>query len=295
MDELIQDDQISNWFSTYGLITAERILGKYHIKLPQTELISAIKSSFSFYHLLLKIPLKNVLNGIVLQQAGDYHVYAQKLFIDYLLSGESGKPETSPGALTRESLEVEREQLVALGEHFHQLQLDQNELIATSQIRLIKTAELWKQNFESAMPLISTTIREAGFDVSKSLIRSAINNALIHCDYVKVASLGNKHLFIDEFNKIVTIKLTDDLKNKLLNHLSSLLEILLNFDSEFGLFFQRNKELGEQARSYRAQFYDTILRVNELISLLPEYKINHEQDAINRESLHFDKTIGDIK
>lgn len=293
MDELIEDDQLNKWFSTYGLITAERILGKYHIVLPQPELISAIKSPFSFYHLLLKIPLKNVLNGIVLQQAGDYHIYAQKLFIDYLLSGESGKSEDSPGALTRESMEMERQKLVTLGEDFHQLQLDQNELIATSQVSLINTADLWKKNFESLIAPINETLKQAGFDVSKSSIRSGINHALIHCDYVKVAALGNKHLFIDEFNKIVKVKLTDDLKNKLLTHLSSILEILLNFESEFGTYFQKNKELGEQAKSYRTQFYDTILRVNELISLLPDYKINLEQDAINRESLHFDKTIGE--
>lgn len=293
MDELIEDDQLNKWFSTYGLITAERILGKYHISLPQPELISAIKSPFSFYHLLLKIPLKNVLNGIVLQQAGDYHIYAQKLFIDYLLSGESGKSEETPGALTRESMEMERQKLVTLGEDFHQLQLDQNELIASSQVSLIKTADLWKKNFESLIAPINETLKQAGFDVSKSSIRAGINHALIHCDYVKVAALGNKHLFIDEFNKIVKVKLTDDLKNKLLTHLSIILEILLNFENEFGTYFQKNKELGEQAKSYRTQFYDTILRVNELISLLPEYKINPEQDAINRESLHFDKTIGE--
>jgi hypothetical protein len=293
MDELIEDDQLNKWFSTYGLITAERILGKYHIVLPQPELISAIKSPFSFYHLLLKIPLKNVLNGIVLQQAGDYHIYAQKLFIDYLLSGESGKSEDSPGALTRESMEMERQKLVTLGEDFHQLQLDQNELIATSQFSLINTADLWKKSFDSLIAPINETLKQAGFDVSKSSIRSAINHALIHCDYVKVAALGNKHLFIDEFNKIVKLKLSDDLKNKLLTLLSSILEILLNFESEFGTYFQKNKEIGEQAKSYRTQFYNTILRVNELISLLPEYKINLEQDAINRESLHFDKTIGE--
>lgn len=293
MDELIEDDQLNKWFSTYGLITAERILGKYHISLPQPELISAIKSPFSFYHLLLKIPLKNVLNGIVLQQAGDYHIYAQKLFIDYLLSGESGKSEETPGALTRESMEMERQKLVTLGEDFHQLQLDQNELIASSQVSLINTADLWKKNFESLIAPINETLKQAGFDVSKSSIRAGINHALIHCDYVKVAALGNKHLFIDEFNKIVKVKLTDDLKNKLLTHLSSILEILLNFENEFGTYFQKNKELGEQAKSYRTQFYDTILRVNELISLLPDYKINPEQDAINRESLHFDKTIGE--
>ncbi len=293
MDELIQDKQLSKWFSTYGVITAERILGKYHITLPQTDLVNAIKSPFSFYHLLLKIPLKNILNGIVLQQASDYHIYAQKLFIDYLLSGESGKGDDSPGALTRESLEMERQKLITLGDEFHQLQQEQNELIASSQGSLIEVAQLWKQNFETSLTLMNSTIKEAGFDVSKSSIRKGMNHAFIHCDYIKVAELNNKHLFIDEFNKIIKANLTDNLKNELLSHLEPTLELLLAFDSKFGSYFQRNKELGQQALSYRTQLYEAILRILELISLLPEYSVNPEQDAINREPLYFDKTIGE--
>ncbi|MBL7478808.1 hypothetical protein [Legionella bononiensis] len=293
MDELIQDEQLSKWFSTYGLITAERLLGTYHITLPQNELISAIKSPFSFYHQLLKIPLKNVLNGIVLQQAGDYHIYAQKLFIDYLLSGESGKSETSPGALTRESLEAERQKLVTLGEDFHQLQLAQNKLIANAQARLIKIAEDWRKKFESVLTLINTTLKSNGFEINKSTIRSAVNYAIIHCDYVKAASLGNELLIVEEFNKITKLKLSDELKKIILGNMSDILEILSHFDSQISSFYQENKVLGEQAKSYRSQFYDTILRVAELIKLLPEYKIDPQQDAINKESLYFDKTIGE--
>lgn len=293
MDEIIQDEQLSKWFSTYGLITAERLLGSYHISLPQNELVTAIKSPFSFYHKLLQIPLKNVLNGIVLQQAGDYHVYAQKLFIDYLLSGESGKSETSPGALTRESLEAERQKLVTLGEEFHQLELEQNKLIATAQAQLIRIADDWRKKFESVLSLINNTLKTGGFEVKKSAIRTAINYAIIHCDYVKAASLGNKLLIVEEFTKSIQLKLSDDLKNKILNNMSDILEILSHFDSQMSEYNQENKILGEQAKSYRSQFYDTILRVTELIKLLPEYKIDPAQDAINKESLYFDKSIGE--
>ena len=80
MAENLTDNEFSKWFSTYGLITSQRILGHYKIKLTVEELIPAIKTANSFYHILVKIPLKNVLNGIILQQANDYHVYVQKLF-----------------------------------------------------------------------------------------------------------------------------------------------------------------------------------------------------------------------
>ena len=117
------------WFSTYGMITAERILGKYQIRLSHEELIAALKSPICFYHKLLSVPLKNVLNGIVLQQANDYHIYVQKLFIDYLLSGENSKGEESQGASTREALENERQQLVSLGDEFHKKEGEQPHLV----------------------------------------------------------------------------------------------------------------------------------------------------------------------
>ncbi|CAM2905948.1 hypothetical protein [Legionella worsleiensis] len=293
MDELIQDEQLSKWFSTYGVITAQRLLGTYQITLPQNELISAIKSPYSFYHQLLQIPLKNVLNGIVLQQAGDYHVYAQKLFIDYLLSGESGKDETSPGAFTRESLEDERQRLVTLGEDYHRLQLEQNKLIANAQARLIQIAEQWRTKFEVTLTQINNSLKDNGLTVNKSTLRSALHYALIHCDYIQAASLGNPSLIVECFNTITKISLNDVLKSKILADMADLLDVVVHFDEQTREFVQENKVLGEQAKSYRTQFYETIIRVTELINLLPEYRIDPEQDAVNKESLYFDKTIGE--
>ena len=45
-------------------------------------------------------------------------------------------------------------------------------------------------------------------------------------------------------------------------------------------------EISQQANSFRNQFYETIIRVIELIKLLPEYKIDPEQDATLIESLY---------
>lgn len=293
MDEILSDDQLNKWFSTYGLITAERILGKLHVTLPHDELLQAIKSPFSIYHSLLQIPLKNVLNGIVLQQANDYHLYVQKLFIDYLLSGESSKSEESQGALTRESMERERVELITLGEDFHKLQLKHNELIARSQVFLMSISAEWKNTFEAAITRTSSTLKNSGFENKKSEIRHGINRALIFCDYIKAESMGNKHLFVEEFNKTLNVSLTDDLKDKILNNMADMLEIIVTFNTKAESLIEETSAMSEQARFYRTQFHDTIIRVNELISLLPDYKINPEQDAINREPLYFDKTLGE--
>ncbi|BCA95521.1 hypothetical protein TUM19329_18820 [Legionella antarctica] len=294
MEDKQIDEELSQWFSTYGMITAERILGTYQINIPQTELLEAIKNPFSFYHWILKVPLKHVMNGIVLQQANDYHVYVQKLFIDYLLSGETAKGEEAQGALTRESLENERKELVTLGDEFHHKQLAHDSLIASSQSVLRKITKEWSGALETGIKMASNTLTNSNFDVKKSLIRRGVTHALIHCDLMRSDSIDNKYLFIEKTNEIVKAVLTQELREKLLQNLSDLFNSIINVSSAIREFLERVNEISEQARSYRSQFFDTIIRVNELIKLLPEYKIDPVQDMINREPLHFDKTIGEV-
>ena len=96
MAEERTENELSIWLSTYGLITAERILERYGIHLQHEDLLSAIKNPKNFYHQLLRIPLKNVFNGIILQQAQDYQSYGQKIFIDYLMSEKVIKVKIRP-------------------------------------------------------------------------------------------------------------------------------------------------------------------------------------------------------
>lgn len=292
MDEEQTNNDLTRWFSTYGMITAERILGKYHITLPHDELLVALKSPFSFYHRILQIPLKNVLTGIVLQQASDYHIYAQKLFIDYLLAGESGKDPLAQGALTRESMEDERKKLVELGEEFHNRQLDQNALIAASQQTLIQVTGKWNAALDTSVKLFSTALANFGSDIKKSTVRKAINHSMVHCDLTQLPGSSNQYVFVDKANELLKVTMSVELKEKLLSHLAGLLEIAQNLDENISEFNLRVKEMSEQAHSFRTQFYEAILRITSLINLLPEYKINPEQDQINREPLYFDKSIG---
>lgn len=285
-----EDNELTQWYSTYGFITAERILSKYHINLPSDMLSPAIRNSSSFYHRLMQIPLKNVLNGIVLQQAQDYHIYAQKLFIDYLLSGESAAPESSPGAFTRESLEQERHILVSHGEAFHQVQSTHNALIASSQNYLIQVAKQWQAKFDKAIQSLKTTLSDEGFSVKPSTIRQAIHHVFIHC--------GSGHeepsLVVNTLNEIIACSLNAEIKDKLLHDLSELITHSAVFEETTAAFYIQTQSMHEKAKSYRTQFYNTILRINDLIKLVPDYKINVEQDVINRELLYFDKSIGGV-
>ena len=127
----------SAWFSTYGVLTAERILARFNIHLSSDDLRAAAHDPLSVYYQLLRVPLKNVFNGIILQQAQDYQIYAQKLFIDYLLSGEDTKEPDQPGAVVREDLETQRQALIEKGEQFQTLENNHQILIAESQATLI--------------------------------------------------------------------------------------------------------------------------------------------------------------
>lgn len=290
MDEKMTDDEFSRWFSTYGLITSQRILGHYKISLPQNELVAAIKNTTSFYHRLVQVPLKNVLNGIILQQANDYHIYAQKLYIDYLLSGESGKPPESQGAITRENLEEERKALVNLGEQFNQKQLDHEAVIGSSQKALIKISKELKDSMTSSVSSIYNLTKKKGSDSTKEQIEVAILHALIHAGVEPASRNTNRSNFIDKikFNGV------EEIKGQLDQQLEDFFNVLSNANEQISELLSTVFNFTEIARTYRSQFYQTVLRVLDLIRLLPEYKIEQEQDMINRESLHFDKSIGEV-
>lgn len=131
----------STWFSTYGLLTSERILARYNINLPHDELINSVKNPNSIYFQLLRMPLKNIFNGIILQQARDFQIYAQKLFVDYLLSGADAKDKDSPGAATREDIEMARIQLMETGEAFRKVEESHLILIAENQAKLVELTQ----------------------------------------------------------------------------------------------------------------------------------------------------------
>lgn len=286
------NNELSHWFSTYGVITAERILGKYQVNLEHAELVEAIKTPTSLYHHLVRVPLRNVLNGIILEQANDYHVYAQKLFIDYLLSGESAKDEEAQGAVTREALERERQQLIALGDEFHRIHGQHDYLIAESQSVLIKVSHMFNSEMEKAINALKSPLKTANFSGPKSEIRKAMRHALIYCNIMDNQTEENKFSFIEKMNDILKISLTQDLKVRIVFNLEKIFKIESDFNAQIKEYIVKADEITQSANSFRDQFYETILRVVDLIKFLPDYKIDPEQDAINREPLYFDKSIG---
>ena len=134
-------EENATWYSTYGLVTVERIFDSLGISLSQEDLHTVSTSMLSPYYQLLQVPLKNIFNGILISQATDYREFAQKMLVDYLLSGaanlaaDANKPEG-----TRLHLENMRTGLMESGEQFDLLQFEHYRLINESQNALIEAA-----------------------------------------------------------------------------------------------------------------------------------------------------------
>lgn len=138
MQEKGVEQSFATWYSTYGFLTVERILEYLNIKLPHDKLVAVLKEANHVFHLVLHVPMLNIFNGIILQQAYDYQVYAQKLIIDYRLSPEFGKDPELPGANIRNDLSVQFEELSSAVKMFSDYQYDHYRLISESQAYLIE-------------------------------------------------------------------------------------------------------------------------------------------------------------
>ncbi len=136
------DDDVSNWYSTYGLVTIERIFALMKIRLSVAELHMVSRSKNSPYYQLLQIPLKNIFNGIIMSQTNDYREFAQKMLIDYLLSGAANlAPEQTKPEGVRLELDLMRTDLIESAEQFDLLQFEHFSLINESQKTAIETAQ----------------------------------------------------------------------------------------------------------------------------------------------------------
>lgn len=137
MDSNLIEQTLPDLSSTYAFLITDSVLDRFGLSLTQSEVVAVMKNPRSVYFQLLLIPCKNIINGIIYQQAFDYQVYAQKLFIDYLVSGHANEAPEGTAASLYEDLEQVRLKLVALGEQFEKDALVHKTLINQSQGKLV--------------------------------------------------------------------------------------------------------------------------------------------------------------
>ncbi|MDP1603781.1 MAG: hypothetical protein Q8M03_11010 [Legionella sp.] len=290
MSEEQSQNELSGWFSTYGLITAQRILERYKINLQTDDLLQALKTPDTFYHRLMRVPLRNVYNGIILQQARDYQLYAQKIFIDYLLSNEGSKSDDSPGANTREDLEEQRKLLVKMSDNFHELEFLHEKLIAQSQATLIKDVDDWHKILDNLTTDIKNNLHALAIIKSENTVMQALITLLASYDFKD--NLDKKEAAWQKVEKTLAAKITNESKQAFIKEISKLSKFASDTDTDLADYHQKIKEMGAKLRQCRTDLYNFIVHANELIKLLPDYRVDLHQMAENREALQFDYALG---
>ncbi|MCP0912870.1 MULTISPECIES: hypothetical protein [Legionella] len=291
MNEETKELDLSQWLSTYGILTAERILERFQIHLQQEELITTIKNPRSIYYQLLRVPLKNVFNGIILQQGHDYQVYAQKLFIDYLLSGQNDKAPEAPGATIREDIENERTTLAKLNDEFNEQELAQQKLIAESQAKLIHLSRQLKKSLQTVTAKINEVLKKHDIIKAEQTVQRAIRLGIIHGDETDLFS--EKSFFWTKMEEVLQVSLHKELRHESGELLKEFAAHRLEIDNILATYLEQTQEMTLSLRNYRKQFYELILRATELIKLLPDYYQDTAKQAENLAALDFDGSIGE--
>lgn len=292
MDEAAPRMDLSQWFPTYGFLTSQRILERLQINLSGDELVSALKNHNSLYYQLLTVPIKNILNGIIFQQAQDYQVYAQKLFIDYLLSGEDQKDENAPGANTRADLETIRLELVSFGESFRAQELVHQTLIAKVQEAQTKVAKSLQTKLELTAKNIAEVFKEEAKIKNNEDMQRAIRATFIFYDKLTKDLLGATSDLWLKMEEILTIKISPEQRMIIAGILEQVGDPRDEIRTMLLSYFDETQAVSIELRNFRTQFYNLILRVTELIQLLPDYHVDKIKDEENRSSLYFDAHIG---
>lgn len=284
---------LGGWFPTYGIITAQRILERYKIRLSEEDLLYVAKNTGSFYHRLLQVPLKNVFNGIIMQQALDYQLYAQKLFIDYLLTGEDDKEENTPGQSIREELEEQRKELIKVNEQMEELEREQQKLIAHSQKLLIKSASLWQSKLKELAREIAEKLQKYSIYQPESKLLQALVNLLVQYDFKQPEeqAVAQENWALAE--KTLSNPLNSEARMYITNKLYSLSAIMLQTQEGTAEFLHKSSQMNDALRAKRNEYRQFIVRTNELLHLLPMPPLDPELVRENRDTLIFDANLGE--
>lgn len=288
-DEQTVND-LSAWFPTYGIITAQRLLERYRINLSDTDLLNALKTPNSFYHRILNIPMKNVFNGIILQQARDYQIYAQKIFVDYLMSGENSKTPETPGGEIRERVEEQRVALNVLGDGFDNSESEHNKLITDTQVALMQQANNWQKAIHTTAQELPKVIKLS--NSSEAAIKQALSTLLVEYD-LSEQSFTISAACWERAEKLLDTPLTTDMRETIQKAMLELANQTLKESDSLNDYKQQVSEINDRMRDYRKQFANLIIKTNELIQLLPDYKADKTQIHENQEQLYFDAHLGD--
>lgn len=275
-------EKLSKFFSTYGLITAQKALEKCHINLNPEELLQVLKEPTALYYHVLQLPLGNIYNGIILQQIQDYQLFAQKLFIDYLLHAENEKKEQGGNESSREEITQKRLELINYSEQLQDMTLVQEKLIAQSQKAIIEH-----------MDRLSKAIRQHIKAEDQHKLSSPLTSKMIHALLMHHTDLHPITDAMWEHIKLISKEALSEQHLQLISavsqSLSSTIEDIVRVLAEYNI---KIKEMFETIKQFRDENRQFVLHLNELIYSIPDYGRDEEKNKANLEALTFDDNLG---
>lgn len=274
--------------STYRMITTRRLLEQYHIDLKEDALEYTLTTPNTFYSRLLRIPLKNILNGIILQQIKDYQLYVQKLFIDYLMAGENNKDEEAGGNYVREELETARLKLVEYNEGFSAVEQDHTRLIGYSQLALLKHATEWKDKIHK---LVISNLKQFTKQMTIEFVSDILETILIAYPLEESTDFNTQS--VEQILQEKGGALTESDRHIFIKLLQEISRFAIQSEQPLHEFWDQVLEMTQRLREYRSLFQEHVVTVTGLIQQLGEYRLDENKTKKNREDLSFDPSIGD--
>lgn len=146
---------MSDMSSTYGVLTAQRILQNHHIELSQAELLQAVSQPDNRFYPVLHCSFDLIYAQLILDQAHTYLVVAQQTIVDILLNRQQKTGSLDEDSESSESVSGEEAQvhLVALQKELQDLNQQESdekfflqELVAETQDTI---GDLLKNNMET--------------------------------------------------------------------------------------------------------------------------------------------------
>lgn len=290
-DKAEVNEQLNDWISTYGLITMQRILAHYPIKLSVIDLVQVLKNRQGFFYQILEIPLHLVFDGIILQQAKDYELFAQKLFIDYLISGEANKDASQSGAFTREELEIQRVALVKLSEQFQEIALEHQNLIAKCQKAIIHYIYNWQIKLAITAGSMNLEMQDAAnFAIEEKEMMDVLHRLISSYDLKKERI--EKNIWAD-IDNLLNANMDESWQAFFMENLKPLCFIEPKLQETLQQFKEQTQVSHEKISAFRRDFSQIIVKSKELLTQLPDYYPNQSQLEKNYEDLYFDASLGE--
>lgn len=270
MEEEKQQDELEGLLSTYQWVTVGRVLSRYGLSLPETAVMTLLRAKTSFYYQLLRIPLTHILNGIILGQAHEYQLFLQKLFVDYLISGEADRSEEEQGQDTRESIETQRQSMLALTGEFEAAERAHENLITESQ----QVIMAFMDEFIQILEKVRSQFTGLSLNACHDLFLDAEGFQIQEAAWTRFEKASGQILTAEQRTTLQA--LFQDLDT------SALL-------ADYGPKVEQSRATLHQ---FRKQFYEKIAETQEELDKISAYPVDEHQEAENLARLKFDPDIG---